>query len=125
MLKGEVAALRARLDSDIAVLENELLDDVATQSRSDHRPWRPVPPGSPESPFRVTGPHADPVAFSVVELASGELAGAATSPYVSESETPAVRTGRVRSASGGWPPPPPFYSPPPRCAAGSPGTGCR
>jgi len=78
MLKGEVVALRARLDSDITVLEHELLDDVATRSRSDHRPWRPVPPGSPESPFRVTDPHADPVAFSVVELAGGELAGAAT-----------------------------------------------
>jgi RimJ/RimL family protein N-acetyltransferase len=78
MLTGEVVALRAQLDSDIAVLEAELLNDVATRSRTDSRPWRPVPPGSPASPIRVTDPNADPAAFSVVELASGELAGAAT-----------------------------------------------
>ena len=77
MLTGEVVALRARMDSDIAVLEAELYDDVALRSRSDMRPWRPVPPGSAESAFRVTDPHADPADFSVVELASGELAGAA------------------------------------------------
>jgi len=78
MLTGEVAALRARHDSDVAVLDAELLDDVTTRSRSDARPWRPVPPGSAASPFRVTDPHDDPAAFSVVELASGELAGAAS-----------------------------------------------
>jgi RimJ/RimL family protein N-acetyltransferase len=78
MLTGEVVALRARLDSDISVLEAELASDVETRSRSDSRPWRPVPPGSAESAFRVTDPHADPASFSVVELASGELAGAAT-----------------------------------------------
>jgi RimJ/RimL family protein N-acetyltransferase len=77
MLTGEVVALRARMDSDIAVLEAELYDDVALRSRSDMRPWRPVPPGSAQSAFRVTDPHADPAAFSVVELASGDLAGAA------------------------------------------------
>jgi len=75
MLSGEVAALRARLESDIAVLEAELHADVATYSRSDSRPWRPVPPGSAESPFRITDPHADPARFSVVEMADGELAG--------------------------------------------------
>lgn len=75
MLKGEVAVLRARLDSDIAVLETELLNDVEGRSRSDSRPWRPVPPGSPASPYRVTDAGADPACFSVVELASGELAG--------------------------------------------------
>jgi len=44
--------------------------NVALRSRSDARPWRPVPPGSAESAFRVTDSHADPAAFSVVELAS-------------------------------------------------------
>ena len=78
MLTGEVATLRARHDSDVAVLDAELLDDVAMRSRSDARPWRPVPPGSAASPFRVTDPHDDPAAFSVVELASGGLAGAAS-----------------------------------------------
>jgi RimJ/RimL family protein N-acetyltransferase len=77
MLTGEVAALRARHDSDIPVLEAELYDDVAMRSRSDARPWRPIPPGSAASPFRVTDPREDPAAFSVVELASEELAGAA------------------------------------------------
>jgi RimJ/RimL family protein N-acetyltransferase len=77
MLTGEVVALRARLDSDIAVLEAELYADVALRSRTDSRPWRPVPPGSPASPFRVADPQADPACFSVVELDSGELAGEA------------------------------------------------
>ena len=77
MLTGEVVALRARLDSDIAVLEAELYADVALRSRTDSRPWRPVPPGSPASPFRVADPLAVPACFSVVELYSGELAGEA------------------------------------------------
>lgn len=77
MLTGEVAALRARHDSDITILDAELHDDVAVRSRTDARPWRPLPPGSPASPFRITDPDADPASFSVVELAGGELAGAA------------------------------------------------
>jgi len=77
MLTGEVAALRARHDSDIAILDAELHDDVASRIRTDSRPWRPLPPGSPASPFRITDPDADPASFSVVELASGELAGGA------------------------------------------------
>lgn len=77
MLTGEVVALRARIDSDMAVFEAELYDDVALRSSSDMRPWRPVPPGSPASPYRVTDPQTDPAYFSVVELASGELAGEA------------------------------------------------
>lgn len=75
MLRGEVAALRARHESDIPILEAELHDDVATYARADNRPWRPLPPGSAGSPYRVTDPAADPAVFSVVELPSGELAG--------------------------------------------------
>jgi RimJ/RimL family protein N-acetyltransferase len=77
MLRGEMAGLRARHDSDIAVLEEELYNDIETRSRADTRPWRPVPPGSASSPFRVADPQNDPAVFSVVELASGELAGGA------------------------------------------------
>lgn len=77
MLRGEVAGLRARHESDVAVLEAELYEDVGTRVRADGRPWRPIPPGSPASPFRVADPSADPAAFSVIELASGELAGSA------------------------------------------------
>lgn len=75
MLHGEVAALRARRDSDIPLLESELHEDVLTWCRADNRPWRPLPPGSDASPYRVTDPAADPAVFSVVELAGGELAG--------------------------------------------------
>ncbi len=75
MLTGEVVVLRARRESDIPILEAELHDDVATYSRGDNRPWRPVPPGSPGSAYRITDPAADPAHFSVVELASEELAG--------------------------------------------------
>jgi RimJ/RimL family protein N-acetyltransferase len=75
MLRGELVALRARQDSDIPVLEAELHDDVMTWSRGDSRPWRPLPQGSDASPYRIRDPLADPAVFSVVELASDELAG--------------------------------------------------
>jgi len=77
MLTGEVVALRARRESDIPILDAELHDDVATYSRTDNRPWRPVPPGSPASTYRITDPASDPACFSVVEMASEELAGSA------------------------------------------------
>ncbi len=75
MLRGEKVLLRARLDSDIPVLEAELHADVEQRSRADSRPWRPLPPGSADSPFRITDWRSDPATFSVVELASDELAG--------------------------------------------------
>jgi RimJ/RimL family protein N-acetyltransferase len=75
MLRGEKVLLRARQDSDIPVLEAELHGDVELRSRTDSRPWRPLPPGSADSPFRITDWRSDPAAFSVVELASDELAG--------------------------------------------------
>ena len=76
MLSGEVTGLRARHDSDIPVLHAELYDDVATRVRADSRPWQPIPPGS-GSPYVVTGPDDHAACFSVVELATGELAGEA------------------------------------------------
>jgi RimJ/RimL family protein N-acetyltransferase len=80
MLRGELIGLRAQQDSDIEVFETELLNDVDTRMRSDSRPWRPVAPGSADSPYR--GPadrddHGEVVKFSAVELATGELAGEA------------------------------------------------
>jgi RimJ/RimL family protein N-acetyltransferase len=77
VLRGELIGLRARQDSDIEILENELLNDVETRVRSDNRPWRPVAPGSARSPYRETDERDDVVLFSAVELATGELAGAA------------------------------------------------
>jgi RimJ/RimL family protein N-acetyltransferase len=75
MLRGEKVLLRARQDDDVPVLEAELHGDVAGWSRADSRPWRPLPPGSEDSPYRVASWKSDPAMFSVVELASDELAG--------------------------------------------------
>jgi RimJ/RimL family protein N-acetyltransferase len=71
-----MTGLRARHDSDIPVLHAELYDDVETRVSADSRPWQPIPPGS-GSPYVVTGPDNDAACFSVVELATGELAGEA------------------------------------------------
>lgn len=76
MLRGEVTGLRARHDSDIPILHSQLYDDVATRVRADSRPWRPIPAG-PASPYQVTGQDDRSAHFSVVELATGELAGEA------------------------------------------------
>jgi RimJ/RimL family protein N-acetyltransferase len=75
MLHGEVAGLRAQEDSDVPVLHAELHDDVATYVRADSRPWRPIP-ASAESPVRAAGSR-DSAVFSVVQLATGDLAGQA------------------------------------------------
>jgi RimJ/RimL family protein N-acetyltransferase len=76
MLHGEKVALRARLTSDIPILESGLYADVATWSRSDSRPWRPIPPGSADSPFQPSTLDTDVVdRFSAVDLAGGELIG--------------------------------------------------
>jgi RimJ/RimL family protein N-acetyltransferase len=77
MLKGEKVLLRARHDSDIPVFEDELYADVETWSRADNRPWRPIPPGSADSPFRRGAEDDRTASFSVVELASDNLAGEA------------------------------------------------
>jgi RimJ/RimL family protein N-acetyltransferase len=77
MLRGEVVGLRALQDADIEIFETELMNDVVTRVRSDARPWRPVAPGSADSPYRNAVEPATTVRFSVVELASSELAGEA------------------------------------------------
>jgi RimJ/RimL family protein N-acetyltransferase len=77
MLRGEVAGLRAREDSDVPILHAELYDDVTTRVQADSRPWRPVPASAAGSPYRIEGRDEDTAAFSVVHLASGELAGEA------------------------------------------------
>ncbi|MFF2964419.1 GNAT family N-acetyltransferase [Streptomyces sp. NPDC057963] len=77
MIHGEKIGLRARHESDIPVLQSELYDDVATRSRADSRPWRPIPPGSGQSPYAVAEPSDEAACFSVVELESQELVGEA------------------------------------------------
>jgi RimJ/RimL family protein N-acetyltransferase len=102
MLRGEVAGLRARHDDDIPVLQAELHDDVPTKVRADNRPWRPIPPGSPASPYVVTGPSEQAAIFSVIRLADEELAGEALlwgidthnrTAHVGISLRPALRGG--------------------------------
>jgi RimJ/RimL family protein N-acetyltransferase len=102
MLRGELTVLRARAVDDVAILHAELYDDVDTRIRADARPWVPVPSG-PGSPYWLAGtkPADDEAAFfSVVELATGELAGEALlwgmdlhnrSAHVGISLRPAVR----------------------------------
>ncbi|MEV5576691.1 GNAT family protein [Spirillospora sp. NPDC052269] len=76
MIRGEKIGLRARHADDVPVLHDELYNDVETRSRADTRPWRPL--GAEASPFAVQDPDDLKAAdFSVVDLASGELAGAA------------------------------------------------
>lgn len=77
MINGEKIGLRARHESDVPVLQSELYDDVATRSRADSRPWRPIPPGSGQSPYAVAEPSDEAACFSVVGLESQELVGEA------------------------------------------------
>ncbi len=75
MLRGEKVLLRARHEADVAILQTELYDDIATYSRADTRPWRPISPASSASPYAIADPTDTVAPFSVVELASDELAG--------------------------------------------------
>jgi RimJ/RimL family protein N-acetyltransferase len=77
MLRAGKVGLRARDEADVAVLHAELYEDIATRARADSRPWRPIPAGSAASPYAVSEPRDEVAVFSVVELASGELAGEA------------------------------------------------
>jgi RimJ/RimL family protein N-acetyltransferase len=77
MLRGDKIGLRARHETDVAVLQAELYDDVATRSRADSRPWRPIAPGSTASPYAVADPTDDAACFSVVDLADSQLVGEA------------------------------------------------
>lgn len=77
MLRGEKVELRARLEEDVAVLHAELYDDVATRSRADSRPWRPLPSDSAASPYRLVDISDDSACFSIVDITEGELAGEA------------------------------------------------
>jgi RimJ/RimL family protein N-acetyltransferase len=77
VLIGEKVVLRARVQSDVAVLDAELYADVETRARADSRPWRPVTPGSPASMYAVTEPSDGVAMFSAVRRADDELIGEA------------------------------------------------
>ena len=79
MLNGDTVALRARLEADVPVLHAELYEDVPTRLRADQRAWMPL--GVSSSPYAVKDRPAAgsefAAEFSVVERATGDLAGEA------------------------------------------------
>jgi RimJ/RimL family protein N-acetyltransferase len=79
MLRGELTVLRARREDDARLLHVDLYEDVEGHSRSDTRPWVPIPfgPASPHWPAEEAPSPSDAAWFAVVELAGGELAGEA------------------------------------------------
>jgi RimJ/RimL family protein N-acetyltransferase len=77
MLRGSKAYLRARMASDVPVLQEHLYEDIATRVRADTRPWRPMTRDAASSPYAVADPTDETAVFSVVDIATGELAGEA------------------------------------------------
>jgi len=74
-LSSEHVALRARRPEDIAVLQAQLYDDIATRALADTRAWQPIPRDSAQSPYAVTT--SDDAAFFSVVDAQGDLVGEA------------------------------------------------
>jgi RimJ/RimL family protein N-acetyltransferase len=77
MLRGELVALRARLQTDVPILHAGLEADVVTRSRAGSRAWVPVSVDAAESPYAVDSRPADAALFSVATLADDELVGEA------------------------------------------------
>jgi RimJ/RimL family protein N-acetyltransferase len=75
MIRGEKVGLRAQHEEYVPILHEELYEDVATRSRAEGRGWRPLTLA--HSPVAVREPSETHDYFSVVELASGDLAGEA------------------------------------------------
>lgn len=76
VLRDRHIALRARHPDDVAILQAELYEDVATRALADSRPWRPIPPDPALSPYAV-GETEEAACFSVVAVSDGELVGEA------------------------------------------------
>jgi RimJ/RimL family protein N-acetyltransferase len=81
MLNGELTGLRARSADDAEILHEELYEDVDDWVRGSNLPWVPIASG-PGSPYAAPdpaderrGPAPSAAEFSIVELASRELAG--------------------------------------------------
>ena len=83
MLRGELTGLRARAGDDAEILHAELYEDAEEWVRGSARPWTPLAAG-PRSPYAVREDDEhkrvleEGAEFSIVELASGDLAGACT-----------------------------------------------
>ncbi|MEV0645386.1 GNAT family protein [Phytomonospora sp. NPDC050363] len=74
MITGGKVLLRPRHDADVAVLHENLYENVATRAGADTRPWLPRTPSA--SPYAVAESDETIAFFSVQERDSGELAGA-------------------------------------------------
>jgi RimJ/RimL family protein N-acetyltransferase len=81
MLNGELVGLRARTADDAEILHEELYENAEDWIRGSNHPWVPIAPG-PGSPYAAPdpaddrrGPAPSAAEFSIVELASGQLAG--------------------------------------------------
>lgn len=77
MLRGERIGLRARQETDLPVLMDELYNDVEMKSRADSRPWVPKPVDAKTGPYAVDDLPDTVACFSVVELQSKKLVGEA------------------------------------------------
>ena len=75
MLRGRTVGLRARIESDVPILHAALYDDVRGQSDSDSRPWRPLPPTTELSLYRVKEAPEDVAGFTVVSLLDDRVVG--------------------------------------------------
>jgi hypothetical protein len=99
VLRAGKIGLRARDEADVAVLHAELYEDIVTRLQADSRPWRLVSAGSAASLYAVSEPRDDHAVFSVVELASGELAGGTLTTPGRATDCDAVRLGPARAAT--------------------------
>jgi RimJ/RimL family protein N-acetyltransferase len=75
MLRGRKVGLRARIESDVAVLQGELYNDVPTFSRGAQRAWQPISPDQPGGPYSVIDADPRNALFSIVTIDDDELAG--------------------------------------------------
>jgi RimJ/RimL family protein N-acetyltransferase len=75
VLHGREVALRARVESDVAILHAGLYEDVDMHSASDGRAWRPMSAGAEGNQYRVLEPAQDTAVFTVVSRGDGEVLG--------------------------------------------------
>jgi RimJ/RimL family protein N-acetyltransferase len=75
MLRGRKVGLRARIESDVQALQQDIYNDVPTFSRGSQRPWQPISPGRPDAPYAVIDADPRHATFSAITLDGEELAG--------------------------------------------------
>jgi RimJ/RimL family protein N-acetyltransferase len=75
MLRGRKVGLRARIESDVQALQQDIYNDVPTFSRGSQRPWQPISPSRPDAPYAVIDADPRHAIFSAITLDGEELAG--------------------------------------------------